>query len=82
MDIKTSFLNGELEGEVYIEQPEGFLLSGKEDYVCILKKYLDGIKQTPRDWYSRLDMYLQQQGFRRGNAYSNLYIKVDQGSKK
>ena len=45
-----------------------------------MKKYLDGIKQTLRDWHSRLDMYLQQQGFKRGNAYSNLYIKVDQGS--
>jgi hypothetical protein len=39
-----------------------------------------GLKQDLRSWYSRLDMYLQQKGFRRGNADSNLYIKVDQGS--
>jgi hypothetical protein len=45
-----------------------------------LKKYLYGIKQDPRDWYSILDRYLQQQGFRRGNENNNLYIKVDQGS--
>jgi hypothetical protein len=80
MDVKSTFLNGELEEEVYIEQPEGFLLSEKEDYVCRLKKDLYGLKQALRAWYSRLDRYLQQQGFRRGNADSNLYIKVDQGS--
>jgi hypothetical protein len=78
MDVKSTFLNGELEEEVYIEQPEGFLLSEREDYVCILKKSLYGLKQAPRAWYSRLDKYLQQQGFRKGNADNNLYIKVDQ----
>jgi hypothetical protein len=77
MDVKSTFLNGELEEEVYIEQPEGFLLSEKEDYVCRLKKALYGLKQAPRAWYSRLDRYLQQQGFRKGNADNNLYIKVD-----
>jgi hypothetical protein len=77
MDVKSTFLNGELEEEVYIEQPEGFLLSEKEDYVCRLKKALYGLKQAPRAWYSRLDKYLQQQGFRKGNADNNLYIKVD-----
>jgi hypothetical protein len=42
-----------------------------------LKKALYGLKQAPRAWYSRLDRYLQQQGFRKGNADNNLYIKVD-----
>jgi hypothetical protein len=60
MDVKSSFLNGELEEEVYIEQPEGFQLSEREDYVCRLKKALYGLKQAPRAWYSRLDRYLQQ----------------------
>ena len=75
MDVKSTFLNGELEEEVYIEQPEGFQLSENEDYVCRLKRALYGLKQAPRAWYSKLDRYLQQQNFKRGSAYRNLYIK-------
>ena len=56
MDVKSAFLNGELE-EVYIKQPEGFLLSEHGDFVCRLKKALYGLKQAPRAWYSRLDKY-------------------------
>jgi hypothetical protein len=55
-------------------------LSEKEDCVCRLKKALYGIKQSPIAWYSRLDRYLQQQGFRKDNVDNNLYIKVDQDS--
>jgi hypothetical protein len=56
------------------------MLSGKKDYVFKLKKVLYGIKQYPRVCYSRLDKYLQQQGFKKGNADNNLYIKVNQDS--
>jgi hypothetical protein len=80
MDVKSTFLNGELEEEVYIEQPEGFQLLENTDYVCKLKKALYGLKQAPRAWYSRLDKYLQQAGFRKGSADNNLYIKVTQDS--
>jgi hypothetical protein len=59
MDVKSAFLNGEIEEEVYIEQPEGFQLSENVDYVCKLKKALYGLKLAPRAWYSRLDKYLQ-----------------------
>ena len=58
MDVKSTFLNEELEEEVYIEQPEGFLLSGHGHYVCILKKELYDLKPTPISWYSRLDKYI------------------------
>jgi hypothetical protein len=77
MDVKSAFLNGELEEEVYIEQPEGFQLSENTNYVCKLKKALYGLKQAPRAWYSRLDKYLQQAGFIKGSADNNLYIKSE-----
>jgi hypothetical protein len=48
--------------------------------VCKLKKALYGLKQAPRAWYSRLDKYLQQEGFRKGSADNNLYIKVSEGN--
>ena len=80
MDIKSSFLNGELEEEVYIEQPEGFQLLEKTGYVCKLKKALYGLKQAPKSSYSRMDKYLQQAGFRKGSADNNLYIKVSEGN--
>jgi hypothetical protein len=59
MDVKTTFLNGLIEEEVYIEQPLGFEVHGRESHVCRLKKALYGLKQAPRAWYSRIDAYLQ-----------------------
>lgn len=75
MDVKYAFLNGDLEEEVYIDQPEGFLLSSDEGFVCKLKKALYGFKQAHRAWYERLDKYLQQQGFKKGSVDNNLYVK-------
>jgi hypothetical protein len=80
MDIKSSFVNGELEEEFYIEQLEGFQLLENANYVYKLKKSLFGLKQAPRAWYSRLDKYLQKEGFRKKNAENNLYVKVSQGN--
>ena len=76
MDVKFSFLNGELQEEVYIEHREGFQLTKKPDYVCILKKAFYGLKQASRAWYSKLDNYLLKRGFKRGAADSNLYVKA------
>jgi hypothetical protein len=58
MDVKTAFLNGEVEQEVYIEQPEGFTIDEKEYHVCKLKKALYGLKQALRAWYGRIDNFL------------------------
>ena len=48
MDIKTTFLHGELQEEIVMEQPGGYVVSGNEDHVCLLKKSLYGLKQSPR----------------------------------
>ncbi|KAG8486717.1 hypothetical protein CXB51_020156 [Gossypium anomalum] len=56
LDVKTAFLHGELEEDIYMQQPEGFTVSEKEDYVCLLKKSLYGLKQSPRQWYKRFNM--------------------------
>jgi hypothetical protein len=76
MDVKIAFLNGLIEEEVYIEQPLGFEVHGKESHVCRLKKALYGLKQAPRAWYSRIDAYLQQLGFEKSEADPNLYFLV------
>ena len=51
MDVKTTFLHGDLEEEIYMKQPEGFMVKGKKELVCRLKKSLYGLKQSPRMWY-------------------------------
>ena len=77
MDVKSAFLNGVMEEEVYIEQPEGLQLTDNPDNVCKLKKDLYGFKHAPRAWYQRLDKYLQDKGFKKGTVDSNLYIKFE-----
>ena len=58
MDVKTTFLNGVVEEEVYVEQPLILETHDRESHVCILKKALYGLKQTPRTWYSKIDSFL------------------------
>ena len=53
LDVKFSFLNGELKEEIYLEKPQGFVKTGQEHLVCKLKKALDGIKHAPRSWYTK-----------------------------
>jgi hypothetical protein len=79
MDVKTAFLNGVIEEEVYIEHPQGFVIHGKESHVCRLKKALYGLKQAPRAWYARIDSYLMSLGFTKSDADPNLYYKVENG---
>ncbi len=50
MDVKTAFFNGELKGEIYMEQPQGFVHQGGEHLMCKLHKSLYGLKQSPRAW--------------------------------
>eukprot|EP01018_Ginkgo_biloba_P024020 Gb_18985 [translate_table: standard] len=75
MDVKTTFLNGDLEEEVYMQQPPSFVESGKEDRVCKLIKALYGLKQAPRAWYKNIDEYFKNNGFKRSDFDPSLYIK-------
>ncbi|GKV19034.1 hypothetical protein SLEP1_g29334 [Rubroshorea leprosula] len=75
MDVKSAFLNGFLEEEIYVEQPKGFFVHGSENMVYKLHKALYGLKQALRAWYSRIDAYLMQQGFRRSENEATLYVK-------
>ena len=79
MDVKSAFLNGVLEEEVYIEQPEGFFDDNNKNMVCRLHKSLYGLKQVPRAWYERLHKYLVKIGFERTDDNNNLYIKIEKG---
>ena len=79
MDVKTAFLNGEIEEEVYVEQPDGFVVHGKESHVRKLKKALYGLKQAPRAWYGRIDGFLVRLGFTKSVVDSNRYYKAVDG---
>ena len=63
VDVTTAFLNGKLEEEVFMSQPEGFVTKGREHLVCRLKKSLYGLKQSPRCWNTALDQLLKEIGF-------------------
>ena len=61
LDVKTAFLHGDLE-EIYMQQPEGYEVKGKENLVCRLRKSLYGLKQAPLQWYLKFDSFMAEQG--------------------
>ena len=79
MDVKTAFLNGDLDEEVYMEQPEGWVVKGKEDHVCLLKKAIYGLKQASRQWNIKIHDSLIQQGFVRTYSDAGVYVYRRQG---
>ncbi|KAL6322358.1 hypothetical protein AAG906_007911 [Vitis piasezkii] len=80
MDVKTSFLNGDLDEEVYMEQPTGFLEVGKEDLVCKLNKSIYGLKQASRQWYLKFDKIITQNGFKENTVDRCLYLRISGSS--
>jgi transposase InsO family protein len=75
MDFVTAFLNGELEEEIYIEQPEGYIIEGQKDKVLRLKKSLYGLKQSPREWNKKLHKHLTDVGYKRLLTDYGVYVK-------
>ena len=76
LDVKTTFLHGDLEEVIYIDQPEGFVAPGKENLVCRLNKSLYGLKQSPRQWYKKFDSFMISHGFKRSAYDSCVYLKT------
>lgn len=76
MDVKTAFLNGDLEEEVYMAQPEGFVTAGKENLVCKLKKSIYGLKQASRQWYLKFNNTILSYGFVENTVDRCIYMKV------
>ena len=79
MDIKSAFLNGYLNEEVYVEQPKRFVDPNFPNHVYRLKKALYGLKQAPRAWYERFTQFLVDQGYKKWGTDKTLFVKDDNG---
>ena len=77
MDVVTAFLNGTLEEEIYMQQPEGYVQPGKEHLVCKLKKSLYGLKQSPRCWNTAFRSYMELIQFKQSAADPCVFVRVD-----
>ena len=75
MDVKTAFLNGNLDEEIYMEQPEGFVLPRNENKVCKLIKSVYGLKQAPKQWHEKFDSVILEFGFEHNSADKCIYSK-------
>ncbi|GKA94855.1 retrovirus-related pol polyprotein from transposon TNT 1-94 [Tanacetum coccineum] len=75
MDVKTAFLNGELNEKVYVSQPEGFFDPDHPTHVYCMKKALYGLKQAPRVWYNTLSRFLLENKFSKGVVDPTLFTK-------
>ena len=75
MNVKTTFLNGELDEEIYMEQTEGFVVQGQENKVCKLVKSLYGLKQAPNQWHEKFDHTMLSLGFKINECDKCVYIK-------
>ncbi|GJZ65747.1 retrovirus-related pol polyprotein from transposon TNT 1-94 [Tanacetum coccineum] len=75
MDVKSAFLNGFINEEVYVAQPSGFIDFEKPDHVYKLKKALYGLKQAPKAWYDRLKAFLIKHEYKMGMVDNTLFTK-------
>ena len=79
MDVHTAFLNGKLDEDIYMCQPEGFVMKGQEDMVCHLHRSLYGLKQSPRCWNKELNCHLLDSGFQQSKADLCVYFQWKNG---
>ena len=76
MDVKSTFLNGDLEEEIYMEQPEAFVFPIQENKVCKLRKSLYDLEQAPKQWYEKFDHIVVTNGYVVNASESCLYSKT------
>ena len=81
LDVKSAFLHGKINEEVFVDQPPGYEQKGHESKVYRLKKALYGLKQAPRAWYSRIEAYFIKEGFTKCPYEHTLFIKTAGGGK-
>nr|GEW15052.1 zinc finger, CCHC-type [Tanacetum cinerariifolium] len=81
MDVKTTFLNGDLDEEVYMKQPEGFIMPGNEHKVCKLVNSLYGLKQAPKQWHQKFDEVVLSSGFHLNQSDKCVCSKFDNSGK-
>jgi hypothetical protein len=74
-DVKTAFLNGEIEEDLFMSQPEGYISEGEEHLVCKLKRSIYGLKQSARAWNAKINDIMLKEGFTRSRADQCLYTK-------
>ncbi|KAK4404655.1 Retrovirus-related Pol polyprotein from transposon TNT 1-94 [Sesamum angolense] len=77
MDVKTAFLHGDLDEQIYMCQPSGFINKEKPNHVCLLKKSLYGLKQSPRQWNKKFDLFMKSLKFKRSAYDPCLYFKYE-----
>ena len=75
LDVKMAFLHGDLEEEIYMEQPEGFEVKGKENLVCRLKKSLYGLKQAPIQWYKKFESFMANHSYMKINSDHCVFLQ-------
>jgi hypothetical protein len=81
MDVKTAFLHGNLDEEIYMRQPEGYVMPGQEHKVCKLVKSLYGLKQAPKQWHQKFDETVLSNGYKLNQCDKCVYSKFDNTGK-
>ena len=80
MDVKTAFLNGSIEHDIYMAQPEEFINEEHPEHVCKLKRSIYGLKQSARCWNQTLDNFLMANGYHNSGSDNCIYVKSEKNA--
>lgn len=75
LDVKNTFLHGDMEEDIYMEKHEGFKVKGKEELVCRSKKSMYGLKQALRQWYKKYDSFIDRNGYGKSTIDHCVFMK-------